>query len=117
MEAAAKKAQDSGAAPQQRGREYYFLWSSLAPAEFEALGIHTVFLIATWAQKSEELPVKRVYLRVDGHELPIYKVSSWKTPVDSGSLTAKMYGTNREDGFYLMPGGALLRKGEIVMDL
>ena len=51
------------------------------------------------------------------HELPIYKVSSWKTPVDSGSLTAKMYGANREDGFYLVPGGAMLRKGEIVLDL
>jgi hypothetical protein len=28
-----------------------------------------------------------------------------------------MYGPNREDGFYLVPGGALLQKGQIVLDL
>jgi hypothetical protein len=117
QEAFAKKAQDSGAAPFQRGRNYYFTWSSLTPAEFEALARHTVFLFAIWTQKPEELPVKRIYIRADGQELPVYRVSSWKTPVDSGSLTAKMYGLNREDGFYLVPGGAMLRKGQIVLDL
>jgi hypothetical protein len=44
-------------------------------------------------------------------------VSSFKTQVDGGSATAKVYGANREDGFYLAPGGAMLRKGQIVMDL
>jgi hypothetical protein len=89
----------------------------MTPAEFEALARHTVFLVAIWTQKPEGLPVKRIYLRADGKEQPIYKVSSWKTPVDGGSLTAKMCGANREDGFYLVPGGAMLRKGEMVMDI
>ena len=117
QEDSAKKAQDSGAQPFQRGRKYYFTWSSMAPAEFEALARHTLFLISVWTQKAEDLPVKRIYIRADGQELPVYKVASWKTLVDSGSLTAKMYGANREDGFYLVPGGALLRKGQIAMDL
>ncbi|MGD0023037.1 MAG: hypothetical protein ABSC37_00220 [Xanthobacteraceae bacterium] len=117
MEANAKKAQGSGAAPSQHGRNFYFLWDTITPAEFEALARHTVFLFAIWTQKPEELPVKRIYIRVDGKEQTVYKVSSWKTPVDKGSLTAKMYGPNREDGFYLVPGGALLQKGQIVLDL
>jgi hypothetical protein len=117
QDAAAKKAEASGAAPFQRGRSYYFAWSSITPAEFEALGRHTVFLVAIWTQKPEELPVKRIYIRADGQELPLVKVSSWKTSVDAGSPTAKMYGPNREDGFYLVPGGAMLRKGQIVVDL
>jgi len=117
QEASAKKAEGSGAAPFQRARSYYFAWSSMTPAEFEALGRYTVFLVAVWAQKPEELPVKRIYIRADGQELPVYKVSSWKTPVDGRSLAAKMYGPNREDGFYLVPGGAMLRKGQIVIDL
>jgi hypothetical protein len=117
QEALAKKAQDSGAAPLQRSRSYYFAWSSMTPAEFEALGRHVVFLISIWTQKPEELPVKRIYIRADGQELPLYKVASWKTPVDSASLTAKMYGPNREDGFYLVPGGAMLKKGQVVLDL
>lgn len=117
MEAFAKKLQNSGAAPSTRGRIYYFLWNSVTPAEFEALGRHTLFLFSIWTQKPEALPVKRVYVRAGGQDLPLYKVSSWRTPVDKGSLTAKMYGPNREDGFYLVPGGALLQKGEIVLDL
>jgi hypothetical protein len=103
--------------PQPRGRAFYFSWHTMDPAEFEALSRHIIFLISVWSQKSEELPVKRVFLRVDGNETPIYKVSSWKTPVDGNSLTAKIFGPNREDGFYLVPGGAMLRKGQISMDL
>jgi hypothetical protein len=117
MEATAKKAQDSGASPFQRGRKFYFLWARITPAEFEALARQTVFLFTIWTQKPEDLPVKRIYIRADGKELPVYKVSSWKTPVDSGSLTAMMYGPNREDGFYLVTGDALLQKGQIVLDL
>lgn len=110
QEAFAKKLQDSGKGPLPRGRNYYFAWGSMTPQEFEALGRNTVMLIAVWTQKGEELPVKLVHIRRDGEDVPVTKVSSWKTPVDGGSLTAKMYGPNREDGFYLVPGGAMLRK-------
>jgi hypothetical protein len=117
QEALAKKAQSAGQGPFQRGRNYFFSWSSLTPTEFEALNRHAVFLIAIWTQKPEDLPVKRVYVRAEGREVPVYKVSSWKMPVDGNSLTAKMYGANREDGFYLVPGSAMLGKGELVLDL
>ena len=117
QEAFAKKQQDSGKGPLPRGRSYYFAWSSMTPAEFEALGRHTVFLIAVWTRKPEELPVKLVHIRTDTQDVPLKKVSSWKTPVDGGSITAKIYGSNREDGFYLMPGGAMLRKGQLRVEL
>ena len=117
METIAKKAQDSGTSPFQRGRRMYFLWAKLAPAEFEALGRKTLFLFSIWTRKPEDLPVRRVYIRADGKELPVYKVSSWKTPVDGGSLTAMMFGANREDGFYLVSGDALLQNGQLVLDL
>jgi hypothetical protein len=114
-ESDARKQQAKG--PQRRGRSFYFVWRRMTPEEFEALGRNIVFLIAVWTQKAEELPVKRVFLRTDGNETPIYKVSSWTTPVDANSLAAKIFGTNREDGFYLVPGGAMLRNGQISMDL
>lgn len=107
----------AGEAPSPRGGTFYFSWSSITPVEFEALGRQILFLIMVWTQKPEWLPVQRVYLRADGKEVPIQKVSAWKTPLDTGSATAQMYGPNREDGFYLVPGGAMLRKGEIVQDL
>jgi hypothetical protein len=117
QEGFAKKAQASGTAPLPRGRGNYFAWNTMTPAEFNGLGRRALFLISIWTQKPEELPVKRVYIRANGQELPVYKVSSWKTAVDSGSLTATMYGPNREDGFYLVPASAMLEKGEIVLDL
>jgi hypothetical protein len=117
QEAFAKKQQESGKGPLPRGRNYYFSWSTITPAEFEALNRHTVLLLAVWTQKPEELPVKLVHIRTDTQDMTIEKVSSWKTPVDSGSITAKIYGPNREDGFYLMPGGAMLRKGQLRAEL
>jgi hypothetical protein len=117
QEAFAKKAQASGTAPFPRGKNIYFAWNTMTPAEFDGLGKRVLFLIPMWTQKPEELPVKRVYIRANGQELPVYKVSSWKTPVDGGSPTAAMYGPYREDGFYLVPGSAMLEKGEIVLDL
>jgi hypothetical protein len=103
--------------PLPRGRRYYFLWGTISPAEFEALGRNSPFLISVWTQKAEELPVKRIFVRADGRDTPLYKVSSWKTSVDANSVTAKIYGANREDGFYLVPGGAMLRKGTIMIEL
>jgi hypothetical protein len=103
--------------PQPRARAVYFIWNSISPAEFEALGRRTLFLFAIWTQRPEELPVKRIYIRADNQDQEIYKLSSWRTPVDPGLLTAKVYGTNREDSFYLVPGAAMLRQGQIVLDL
>jgi hypothetical protein len=117
QEAFAKKLQESGKGPLPRGRNYYFAWGSMTPAEFEALGRHTVFLIVVWTQKPEELPVKLVHIRTATQDVPVTKVSSWKTPVDSGSITAKMYGPHREDGFYLVPGSAMLRSGQMRVEL
>lgn len=86
-------------------------------AEFEALGRYALLLIAVWTQKADGLPVKRVFIRADGQEIPIQKVSSWQTDVDKTSATAKMYGPYREDGFYLVPLGSMLRNGQVIIDL
>ena len=116
QEANAKK-QESGKGALSRGRIYFFPWGSLTPAEFDGLGRQTMFLLAIWTQKPEELPVKRIFHRSDAGETAIYKVSSWKTPVDAGSVTARIYGPNREDGFYLVPGNVMLGKGQLVIEL
>ena len=116
-EAKARKALDSGRTPFQADDSIHFYWYMLSLEEFEALARHTVVLIAVWAQNPEWLPVQRVYIRADGKEQLVYKVSSWRTPVSSGSLTAKMFGPHREDGFYLVSGRTLLSKGQIIADL
>ena len=112
-EEAAQKLQDS------RPRRYYF-YSTYArnATEFAALAKYTVYLFMVWTQKAEELPIKRIFIRAPrGQEIPALNVMSWRMPVEQGSATAKRFGPYRQDGFFLFPTGALLRDGQIIMDL
>jgi hypothetical protein len=109
----ARKLQDS----LPRNRAFYFVFAR-NPAEFAALAKYTVFVFSVWTQKAQELPVKRIFIRAPrGEEIPVLGVSSWRTPVDQGSAAAKRYGPYRQDGFYLVPSGALMREGQLIMDL
>jgi len=115
-EASARKAQDAGKSPSPRFKRSILLLS-VTRAELEALSKYTLLFLAIWTQKSEELPVKRLFIRANDKEAPVRKISSWPTEVDKNSVTAKMYGPHREDGFYLVPHGALLREGEVVVEM
>jgi hypothetical protein len=97
------------------GRKFYFFMAGNA-TEFAALAKNVVFLIVVWMPKPEDLPIKRVYIRANNNDTVVKKVSSWRTEVDSKMLTAQVFGSHREDGFYLVPTGALLRDGQIWMD-
>jgi hypothetical protein len=116
MEASARKDQEAGKSPLRRARIFRFSMR-VTRAEFEALGRYTVFLLSVWTQRAEELPVNRVFIRTGGKEIPVHKVSSWETEVDKNSATAEMYGPYREDGFYLIPTGAMFRDGQLLVDL
>jgi hypothetical protein len=100
-----------------RHRKFYFTFTR-DRKEFAGLAKYTVFLFSVWTQKAEELPVKRVFIRAPrGEEIPVIRVSSWRTPVEQGSAAYKRWGPYRQDGFYLVPSGALMRDGQLVMDL
>jgi hypothetical protein len=75
-----------------------------------------VLLLTVVTQRSEELPLKRVYIRANDQEVPVQKLSSWRGDVDSASLTHKIYGPYRETGFYLVPTGMTLREGQLLTD-
>jgi hypothetical protein len=113
MEAKAQKYQDSW--------PRFFTFSGAPPhdqKEFTALAKYMVYLFAVWTQKAEELPVKRIFIRAPrGEEIPVPNVLSWRSPVEQGSATAKRFGPYRQDGFYLVPTGALVREGQLIMDL
>ena len=112
--AAAKRQQESG--PTERGRFFRF-HAARDQGEFEALGRHAVMLLTVLSQKSDELPVKRVYIRAGGKEVAVPRVSSWRSELDANLVSAKVYGRFREDGFYLLPMGSLLRDGQVMIDL
>jgi hypothetical protein len=96
---------------------FYAMWTK-DPALFAALAKYTLFLVPVWTQKAQELPVKRIFIRAPrGEEIPVLNVLSWRTPVEQGSATALRYGAYRQDGFYLVPTGAMMREGQFIMDL
>src|SRR5262249_4810909 len=113
VEAAAQKLQESSS------RKHTFYGTLIRnPTEFAALAKYTVYLFSVWTQKAEELPIKRIFIRAPrGEEIPLPSALSWRTPVDQGSATAKRFGPYRQAGFYLVSTGALVREGQLIMDL
>ena len=84
--------------------------------EFEPLGRYGLLILTVVTQSEQELPVKRVYLRMPDRETPLVKIASWRRNVDQTLVTYKMYGPYREDGFYLFPFSAYLRVAQLQVD-
>jgi hypothetical protein len=115
IEKSAKERQESGKAAAAFARKYYFFLAA-NPKEFAALAKYTVFLISVWTRKEDELPIRRVYVRVKGEDTAVMKVAGRRSEEDGKSLVSQMFGSHREDGIYLVPTGAMLRDGQIMMD-
>jgi hypothetical protein len=117
IEAKAKQHEEYYGYPRELERSYYFVvWDPVDAAEFSAMARYSLMLLSVLTQKSEELPLKRVYLRTVDREIPLVKISSWRATVEQSLLTHKMFGPYREDGFYLFPTAAYLRVGQIRAD-
>jgi hypothetical protein len=110
----AKQRQESGG-PSARVSHAWIFFAG-GPNEFAALGRYSVLLLTVVTQRSEELPLKRVYIRANDRDVPVQKLSSWRGDVDSALLTHKIYGPYRETGFYLIPTGMTLREGQLLAD-
>ena len=110
----AKQRQESGGPSARVAHVWIFFAGS--PNEFAALGRYSVLLLTVVTQRSEELPLKRVYIRANDRDVPVQKLSSWRGDVDSALLTHKIYGPYRETGFYLLPTGMTLRDGQLLAD-
>jgi len=113
FEASAKKTQNTP--PLERTTSLYIFYAEDS-AELATLAGYSVLLLTVVSQKSEELPLKRVYIRtVDGH-VYLQKISSWRVNVDPRLLTYRKHGPYREDGLYLFPTGAVFRIGQLQVD-
>jgi len=110
----AKQRQESGG-PSARVAHVWIFFAG-GPNEFAALGRYSVLLLTVVTHSSEELPLKRVYIRANDQGVPVQKLSSWRGDVDSALITHKIYGPYRETGFYLIPTGMTLREGQLLAD-
>jgi hypothetical protein len=111
------KGREEKQAPPLKHQAYYTILEPDDVAEFNALGRYALLVLTVVTQSAEELPLKRVYLRMPDREVPILKIGSWRRNVDQKLVTYKMYGPYREDGFYLFPFSAHLRIAQLQLDL
>jgi hypothetical protein len=116
IETWAKDWQSKQVRPVER-QTYYTICLPSDRAEFDALAHYSLLILTVVTQSAEELPLKRVYLRMPDREIPVLKIASWRREVDQALATYKMYGPNREDGFYLFPLSAYLRVAQLQADL
>jgi hypothetical protein len=111
----AKTREDAGRPALPRGTTFFLMYADNAN-ELAALGRYSILVLSVLTQKSEELPLKRVYIRANDQDIPLTKLSSWRSEVGDKPLAQKMYGHYREDGLYLFPTGMALRDGQIRVD-
>lgn len=98
-----------------RGSSVDFCWAS-SPEEYRALAKHVLVLVSVVTQDAAELPLRRVYINIDGRETELIKLSSQLSAVRKGSKTYSMLGPHREDGFYLAPAGSMMANGYLQAD-
>ena len=115
IEAEARKRESSNGGPIERNF-YFSIIHADNMREFAALARYSLLILTVVTQKPEELPLKRVYIRTADKQIPLLKLASWRRNVEQSLLTYKMYGSDREDGFYLLPLSAYLRTAQLQAD-
>ena len=98
-----------------RGSSVDFCWPSSAE-EYQAIGKYVLVLVSVVTQDAGELPLRRVYVTVNGEETELVKLSSQRSDVKKGSTTYSILGPFREDGFYVAPAGLMMSDGYLQAD-
>jgi hypothetical protein len=92
-----------------------FAWP-MSQEEYRATAKFVVVLVVALSQQEQELPLKRLYVQAGGRIILLRKIASERRTVPDGSEVATVLGRFREDSFYLAPAGAMMRKGDLLID-
>ena len=98
-----------------RGSSIDFSWPSSAE-EYRDIGKYVLVLVSVVTQDAAELPLRRVYVTVNGEQTELVKLSSQRIDVQKGSITHSILGPFREDGFYVAPAGLMMSDGYLQAD-
>jgi hypothetical protein len=98
-----------------RGSSVDFCWPSSAE-EYRAIGKYVLVLVSVVTQDAAELPLRRVYVTVNGEQTELVKLSSQRSDVKKASTTYSILGPFREDGFYVAPAGLMTSDGYLQAD-
>jgi len=115
LEKAAMRTKEQAPKGAARGSSIDFCWPASAE-EYQAIGKYVLVLVSVVTQDAAELPLRRVYVTVNGEQTELAKLSSQRRDVKKGSTTHPILGPFREDGFYVAPAGLMMRDGYLQAD-
>ena len=115
LEKAAMRTKEQAPKGAARGSSIDFCWPS-SPEEYQAIGKYVLVLVSVVTQDAAELPLRRVYVTVNGEQTELARLSSQRRDVKKGSTTHPILGPFREDGFYVAPAGLMMRDGYLQAD-
>jgi hypothetical protein len=98
-----------------RGSSVDFCWPSSAE-EYQAIGKYVLVLVSVVTQDAAELPLRRVYVTLNGEQTELLKLSSQRRDVKKASTTFSILGPFREDAFYVAPAGLMMSDGYLQAD-
>ena len=107
LEKAALRTREQAPKGAARGSSIDFCWPSNVE-EYQAIGKYVLVLVSVVTQDAAELPLRRVYVTVNGEQTELVKLSSQRRDVRKGSTTFSILGPFREDGFYVAPAGLMM---------
>jgi hypothetical protein len=115
LEKAALRTKEQAPKGAARGSSIDFCWPSNVE-EYQAIGKYVLVLVSVVTQDAAELPLRRVYVTVNGEQTELVKLSSQRRDVGKGSTTFSILGRFREDGFYVAPAGLMMSDGYLQAD-
>jgi len=115
LEKAAVRTKEQAPKGASRGSSIDFCWASSAE-EYRAIGKYVLVLVSVVTQDPAELPLRRVYVTVNGEQTDLVRLSSQRRDVEKGSTTFSILGPFREDGFYVAPAGLMMSDGYLQAD-
>ena len=115
LEKAAMRTKEQAPKGAARGSSIDFCWPSSAE-EYQAIGKYALVLVSVVTQDAAELPLRRVYVTVNGEQTELVRLSSQRRDVKKGSTTHPILGPFREDGFYVAPAGLMMSDGYLQAD-
>ena len=115
LEKAALRTKEQAPKGAARGSSIDFCWPS-SDAEYQAIGKYVLVLVSVVTQDAAELPLRRVYVTINGEQTELTRLSSQRRDVEKGSTTFSILGPFREDGFYVAPAGLMMRDGFLQAD-
>ena len=98
LEKAAVRTKEQAPKGAARGSSVDFCWPS-SVEEYRAIGKYVLVLVSVVTQDAAELPLRRVYVTVNGEQTELTRLSSQRRDVAKGSTTFSILGPFREDGF------------------